>query len=304
MATFNYTVDTRLLATEIGSVSQNVKQAATAVSAMQTAVVLAEEKAADYVCEHVNKGFYALIRSQISQKLAKYQSEVDSHLLQLEQQKKVLLGMKDRMQRDYTMIARRYIKLFNELNINLKQRIYELDKPTIRLAVKESDKLFNRSKYLSATVPVAQLESLAGSQKILASNLKYRGLNVIKSIRGFLFDMKNQKNITDRILIQDENHTESKTIFVPAVICECNRDKSGNKNVEISLTDEELENLSKATILNTVYAGISQMKWEQRAIFDPRIKEEFRKYVASSSSSNRVKELTMKLFLSSNYKTI
>ncbi|GHU54928.1 hypothetical protein FACS189411_02440 [Bacteroidia bacterium] len=304
MATFNYTVDTRPLATEIGSVSQNVKQAATAVSAMQTAVVMAEEKAADYVCEHVNQGFYALIRSQISQKLAKFQSEVDAHLLQLEQQKNALISVKDRMQRDYNMISRRYIRLFNDLNKSLKQSIYELDKPTILFAVKESDKLFNRSKYLAATVPMSQSESLGESQKILASNLKCRGLNVIKSIKGFLFDMKNQKSVTDRILIHDENHTESKTILVPVVICECNRDKSGNKNVEITLSDMELDNLSKATIMNAVYAAFPQMEWEHRAIFDPRIKEEFRKYVASSSSPQKVKDMTMKLFLSGNYNTI
>ena len=54
---------------------------------MQTAVIIAEEKAADHVCNNVNKGFYSLIRSQISQKMAKLQSEVDSHLMQLVQQK-------------------------------------------------------------------------------------------------------------------------------------------------------------------------------------------------------------------------
>jgi len=193
MASFNYTVDTKPMAEEMRSVSRHVNATTGAVVAMQTAVIIAEEKAADHVCNNVNKGFYSLIRSQISQKMAKLQSEVDSHLMQLVQQKNALLSIKNRMQKDYNMIASRYIKLFNGLNSNLKQRVFELDKPTIDFAVKEVDKVSNRSKYLTATIPIAQLESLAASQKIVASNVKYRGLNVIKSMRSFLFEMNTQK---------------------------------------------------------------------------------------------------------------
>lgn len=101
MATFNYTVDTHPMADEISSVSNHLKGTTVAVVAMQTAVVLAEKKAADHVCDNVNKGFYTLMRSQISQKIAKLQSEVDSHLMQLNQQKKQLSAIKSRMERDY-----------------------------------------------------------------------------------------------------------------------------------------------------------------------------------------------------------
>ncbi|GHT76494.1 hypothetical protein FACS189463_1690 [Bacteroidia bacterium] len=167
MATFNYTVDTNPMAQEISTVSNHIKGTTTAVVAMQTAVVLAEAKAADHVCNNVNKGFYTLIRSQISQKIAKLQSEVDSHLMQLNAQRKQLLGIKNRMERDYNMISSRYLKLFNGLNQNLKQRVFELDKPTIDFAVREVEKVSNRTKYLTATVPVSQLESLAASQKII-----------------------------------------------------------------------------------------------------------------------------------------
>jgi len=43
--------------------------------------------------------------------------------MQLTQQKNALLGIKNRMKRDYNMISGRYIKLFNGLNSNLKSRI-------------------------------------------------------------------------------------------------------------------------------------------------------------------------------------
>ena len=69
------------------------------------------------------------MRSQISQKIAKLQSEVDSQLMQLNAQRKQLLAIKNRMERDYNMLSDRYLKLFNGINQNLKQRILELDRP-------------------------------------------------------------------------------------------------------------------------------------------------------------------------------
>lgn len=303
MASFNYTVDTKPMAEEMRSVSRHVNATTGAVVAMQTAVIIAEEKAAEHVCNNVNKGFYSLIRSQISQKMAKLQSEVDSHLMQLVQQKNALLSIKNRMQKDYNMIASRYIKLFNGLNSNLKQRVFELDKPTIDFAVKEVDKVSNRSKYLTATIPIAQLESLAASQKIVASNVKYRGLNVIKSMRSFLFEMNTQKKLTDQILINDGRYTETATVYIPIVICECNRDKT-DAGVEISVSDVELDNISKSAIKNTAFAELNQIEWQAKSSPNTEVKSEFSKLVFSSSKSQRVKDMATKLFQSNNYQTI
>ena len=303
MASFNYTVDTKPMAEEMRSVSRHVNATTGAVVAMQTAVIIAEEKAADHVCNNVNKGFYSLIRSQISQKMAKLQSEVDSHLMQLVQQKNALLSIKNRMQKDYNMIASRYIKLFNGLNSNLKQRVFELDKPTIDFAVKEVDKVSNRSKYLTATIPIAQLESLAASQKIVASNVKYRGFNVIKSMRSFLFEMNTQKKLTDQILINDGRYTETATVYIPIVICECNRDKT-DAGVEISVSDVELDNISKSAIKNTTFAELNQIEWQAKSTPNTEVKSEFSKLVSSSSKSQRVKDMATKLFQSNNYQTI
>ena len=303
MASFNYTVDTKPMAEEMRSVSRHVNATTGAVVAMQTAVIIAEEKAADHVCNNVNKGFYSLIRSQISQKMAKLQSEVDSHLMQLVQQKNALLSIKNRMQKDYNMIASRYIKLFNGLNSNLKQRVFELDKPTIDFAVKEVDKVSNRSKYLTATIPIAQLESLAASQKIVASNVKYRGFNVIKSMRSFLFEMNMQKKITDQILINDGRYTETATVYIPIVICECNRDKT-DAGVEISVSEVELDNISKSAIKNTAFAELNQIEWQAKSSPNTEVKSEFSKLVSSSSKSQRVKDMATKLFQSNNYQTI
>jgi predicted nuclease with TOPRIM domain len=304
MATFNYTVDTHPMAQEIGSVSNHLKVTTTAVVAMQTAVVLAEAKAADHVCENVNRGFYSLIRSQISQKAAISQAKVDSHLMQLNQQKKQLLAIKGRMERDYNMISNRYLKLFNGLNSNLKHRVFELDKPTINFAVRDVEKVSNRTKHLTATVPVSQLESLAVSQKIIASNLKYRGMNVISSMTKFLGDMYAQKELTSHILLQSSSKTEIAILSVPVAISESNYDSHDNKNVEIILNDAELTKHAQSAIKNAVMPNVAHLQWKREPEINKEVQSEFSKLLTSSASSERVKDMANKLFIANNYQTI
>jgi hypothetical protein len=301
MATFNYTVDTYPMAEEIGSVSNHVKATTTAVVAMQTAVVLAEANAADHICNNVNKGFYTLIRSQISQKLAKLKSEVDSHLMQLNQQRRQLLAIKGRMERDYNMISSRYLKLFNGLNSNLKQRVYELDKPTIDFAVREVEKVSNRSKHLTATIPVTQLESLALSQKIVASNVKFRCLNVINSMTRFLDDMNEQKKLINRILLETGSIFKNSTLSVPVIISEMNYDKFNNKNIEISVSIVQLNKQTQIAIKNVVMTNIENLKWQNMAVINKDVQNEFSRLITSSNTSQRVKEMAQKLFVANNY---
>lgn len=304
MATFNYTVDTQPMAAELSSVSRHVNVTTGAVVAMQAAVIKAEAKAADHVSNNVNKGFYSLIRSQISQKMAKLQSEVDSNLMQLNQQKKALISIKSRMQRDYNMIASRYLKLFNGLNVNLKNRVFELDKPTINFAVKEVDKVSNRIKYLTATIPIAQLESISLSQKIVASNLKHKGQNVINSMKSFLLEMNAQKKLTDQILINDSGYTRAARAYMPIVISECNRDRTENKSTEIYVSDVELDKFSRAAVTNKVFAELKDMEWKQKTTPNQEIKSEFSKLLANCSKPQRVKDRTMNLFQSNSFQTI
>jgi hypothetical protein len=304
MASFYYTVDTQPMADEMSSVSRHVNVTTGAVVAMQAAVIAAEEQAAEHVCANVNKGFYSLIRSQISQKLAKLQSEVDSNLMQLTQQRNALLNIKTRMQRDYNMIAGRYTKLFTGLNANLKTRVFELDRPTIDFACKEIDKVTNRTKYLTSTVPISQLESITVSQRIVASNVKQRGLQVINSMTGFIHEMNVQKKLTDEILINDTGALEIGITYIPVAIYECNRDKSDQLSVDVILPEVELTSTAKSAIKNMLNSEFSQLAWSNDKIASPDIQSEFSKLTSASSKPTRVNDLAFKLFQSNNYLTI
>ena len=302
MTTFNYTVDTVPMANEITRVSRSVNRTTGAVVAMQTAVVVSGEKAANRVCNNLNTGFYSLIRSQISQKMAKLQSDVDSLMMELVQQKNALLANKKRMERDYNMITSRYVKLFNGLNANLRQRVFELDKPTTDFAVKEVDKLWNRTKYLTATIPVSQLESVSYSQRILSSNAKKRGLNVINSMKSYLLELNSQKRLTEKILINADEFRNSSKLYMPLIVLKYNKEKD-NHTVDMAFPDQKMNNAAKSTLKNTVYDTLSQHEWIQDFVPDEEITSEFSRLVSASSRSQRIKDLTMHLFRSSSMPT-
>ena len=302
MAHIDCVIDTQPMANEISSVSNNINGTTAAVVGMKAAVVQAESKAADHVCQNVNKGFYTLIHSQISQKIAKLRSEVDSHTMRLNQLQRQLLGIKDRMERDYGMISQRYLKLFSNLNKNLQQRVFELDKPMIEFAVKDVNTIFNRTKQMPATIPVSQQESLSISQRILASNVKYQGKKLIGSMSRFLADMKEQEELTEQILLPVESKKNA-DIMIPVLLSEYNYDGSGNKRTDVLVTHSGLAQRSQDAIRNSISVVALNLQWEEGVIAD-EVKSEFNRFLSTSSSSQRVKDMANKLFMANGFQVL
>ena len=100
-------------------------------------------------------------------------------------------------------------------------------------AVQEVGKVSNRTKYLAATVPISQLESLITSQQIVISNIKYRAEKVIESMTNFLANTSEQKKLSERVLLKNEK-VQNTTLLIPALVCESNFDSFNNKKLEVN----------------------------------------------------------------------
>ncbi len=296
-------IDTTPMADEIRTVSNHIEGTTTAVVAMQTAVVLAEKQAAETVCRNVNRGFYTLMRSQISQKIAKLKSEVDSQLMQLNAHRKQLLAIRGRMERDYHLLTQRYLKLFNELNLNLKQRVFELDRPVFDFAIHEVEKTSNRTKYLAATVPISQVESLSNSQKIITSNVRYKAEKVIETMQRYLTNTLAQKKMTNKVLLS-KNTTETVGLAVPVIIVERNFDALDHKNLDVIVSPEELTVQTHQSIKNAVYQCVESLNWQNTTDWQAEVKSEFSKYLSNNNASERVKHTAQKLFAATHCQTL
>lgn len=211
-------IDTEPMAREMDRVSRQVDGTTAAVVGFKAAVIKAEGDAADHVCQNVNRGFYSLIHSQISQKIAKLSSEVDSHVMKITQLQKQLLGLKSRMQRDYAMTSQRYHKLFTTLNRDLRLRVTELDRPVMRFASDETTRLENRTRLLSSQVPLGQTETLAASERILAGNVKYQAKEVLESTERYLSDYKRQEVLLQKVLLDETIDQEEQQILMPVIV--------------------------------------------------------------------------------------
>ncbi len=286
-------VDTNPMAKEITKVSSNVKGTTAAVVAMKAAVVAAEKEGANHVCKNVNRGFFTLMHSQISQKIAAKKSRTDSLLIELSQQKRRLLEIKSTMERDYRRISARYGRIITGINKALKQRVYDLDRPVFDLCERDMENNNNRVTLMAGLVPVCQSEDMMASQQIAASVLKNNSLKAISRTRDFLYQLNQQKQITNRILL-NRPVTQNAERVIPVIYCSSTIDRNGNESTLITVP-QETDQLSAQSIENEVGAMASQLQW-QDAHQDEMVQSEFNKLVAQSSASSRVKDLTTSLF--------
>lgn len=294
-------VDTNPMANSIDTVSRHVDATTTAVVAFQTAVIKAEKDGAEHVCKNVNKGFFTLMHSQLSQKIAANQSRVDSLTMELVAQKKRLLAIKSTMEKDYSRIVSRYSRIITGINKTLKQRVVELDRPIFEFTNREIACNMSRNQLLAAVVPVCQLENLTASQQITASNMKHDSFKVIDSTEQFLRQMNEQKILTDKILLRSIPGDEG-TEHYPVAILESQIDSNGNLAYGVTVP-EGMDGANMREITGCVYEKTSDLEWKEAEIND-LVKQEFAKLVVESNASDRVKQMANKLFESQKLQTL
>lgn len=298
MADFNFTVDTSPMASEIQSVSKGVNRVSGAVVAMQAAVIAAEQEGAEHVCQNVNKGFYSLMHSQISQKIAQLTSTVEAKLFELGQYAAALMGIQSRMTTDYHMISGRYTKLFKSINNNLEARVAELDMPVFKLVDRDVKLAESRMKLNSAQFIVHQLESVLSSQLLAASKVKADAETTLEAITKYVKESSIQTQKADASM-QDIRIDSVEDIFIPVSIVESTSAvgtpavnyyvaRSGNpeidKNIDASVREQSV---------NSVLHGT----WSE---IDPNdmanVEAEFANFLLDSTEDERVKDEMAKMF--------
>ena len=288
MAHFNLTVDTVPMADSIDGVAHHVDGTTAAVVAMQSAVIIAEKRGAEKICNNVNFGFYSLIRSQISQKIATHKSKADAKIMELQQQSISLSAIKNRMEKDFIMLASRYTKLFEGLNKTLRARIFELDKPTTNFVLKDVFPTANRTKHLSGSSSITQVESITSSQMMSVSNTKYNAMKNISSMQDFIYSSENQKNLIGSILT-NEPISKPTEKFIPVIISE-----SEALNVRQSqwmITQPQLKKNTNTSIESHIYSSFTNFNWTNEDQSNlSRVKNEFGNILYQSTLSERMKK--------------
>lgn len=302
MATsFNFNVDTTPMANEIKSVSRHVVGTTAAVVTMQSAVIDAENRSAQKVCSNVNRGFFTMMRSQISQKIANKQSRVEALLMQLAQQKRQLLGIKTNMEREYGRIASRYLRIFTNINKELEQRIRQIDQPIFELVNRHMASATNRMNALCSWVSTSQSEGITKSQQIIVSNMKYNAKTALEHATDFLTHVGEQRVLTDKVLISNPNGNEKHPFLIPVMICETISDAQGIKNTDIRIPQPVKAENKNA--INEILRTNESLKWEKEKK-SPLIDKEFDAILSNSNISSRVKDTIKVLYASAKFESL
>jgi len=219
MANFSFQVDTSPMAGSINRVSNHVDAVTGAVTVMQAAVIRQEVVGTKQVCTSIDQGFYHLIRSQISQKLARLRSDVDARLLALRQLGVALAGVQRQMESDYQMIASRYAKLFGALDKTVRARVFDLDKTPAELGSRVLPRLLERLADSGAQYLVSGSEAIPATQYAAASKIRGNTGKVIASIRNSLFDAVRLKKDMQSVVLDQQLDTRS-TRYLPFLLLE------------------------------------------------------------------------------------
>ena len=294
-------VDTAPMAAGIQSVSNQVKGTTAAVVTMQGAVIEAENRSANKVCSNVNRGFFTLIRSQISQKIANRQSRVEALIMRLGQQKRLLLGIKANMEREYGRIAERYIRIFTSINKELESRIRQVDQPVFELVNKHMTTSSNRMNALTAWASTSQVEGLTQSQHILVSKMKNNAQIALEESADFLSKIGEQRVLTNQVLISQREGNDDRMCQVPVMIVETINDVAGIPRIDISIPARLSE--ANVSMIDDVIRRGEPMPWKQKEV-SPMVSEEFLRIMESSDMSSRVKDMIRNMYMSADFETL
>ena len=216
----NIHVDTNPFDKSINHVNGNVDLLTGAVVATEAAEIASKATNAIKVGDTIVNGFFSYIRSEISQQIAELSQNIDAHLMHLKELAQSCLSKKKQMEGDYVRISGRYVKIFDDLNNELANRVFELDKPAF-IFKKETDnqKIRTSSNDLVNTVTIFGIESSDLQSKIGSSIAKKRALDTLNKAKVFLWQQKKLNTTIQQSML---NESVPCSIYAPCCYVETN----------------------------------------------------------------------------------
>lgn len=231
----NVEVDTTSFDQSVDDCNSNVGILTGSVVATETAQTASIRNNAIKVGDTIINGFFKTVRSEISQQIMELKNRIDATLLHLNSLSKRCIEKQKQMEVDYQRLTGQYMRIFNDLNNELKNRIYELDKPVF-LFRQESDKSAYRTlnSDMVTTVAVSGAENSKLEAMIHSSVAKRTALRAIGVINTFL----NKQKSTDDILYNSiRNEAVEGVYYIPVCYLETN-DSNNRINRKIYQSDK------------------------------------------------------------------
>ena len=290
----NIDVDTEPFDRSVANCNSNVNLLTGAVVATEVAQVASIGENAKKVAGTIIQGFFKTIHSEISQQIGELSEDIDAHLTHLHELAKSLVAKQKQMETDYNRLAGHYLKIFNDYNKELENRIFELNKPAFvfKNNIDRNDGRISGNDRVGA-VAVFGSEGGGLQTKISASIAKKRALDTINQANVFLWKQKKLDTTINRNML---NENTAATRFAPVCFIETHEDKSqiGKKVYQPDFLPKTNPNelIEKFRYQNWTAAAKEKKDTIQR-YFNAETNQA---YSTNNPHDNRVKEMIVKIF--------
>ena len=220
----NIEVDTDEYDSQVDSCVNNVQLLTGSVVATEAAQVKSISDSSHEIADSIIKGFFKNVQSGISSQVMELSHRVESRLMHLAEQAKELKKKREQMETDYQRTSKRYTKIFDDLNNELKNRVLALDEPVYKFhshVRQECDRMLN-SDFVNVSSVVNDENSMLESQ-IMSAIVKDRTRDLIANTQNLLMVQKRtDKVISQTVSIPKDNGEE---FFLPVFFFENVTDK-------------------------------------------------------------------------------
>lgn len=300
--TVNINVDTNPFDSSVAHCNTTVNALTGAVVAAEAAQLVSIDKNAKKVAGTIVNGFFSYIRSEISQQVMELSQKIDAHLIHLRELAKSCVAKQKQMETDYNRISDRYLKVFDDLNKELENRIFELNKPAF-VFKNENDKHTIRTtgNDLVSTVTVFGSEGGGLQAKISASVAKKRALDAINQANVFLWKQKRLQATINQSML-NENITATR--FSPVCFIETSGENNQiGRNVYVAdfLPKTNPNELMEKFQKQTWTATTKEQKDNIQRYFNSEVGNT---YTSNNQHDERVKEMIVKIFNPNSIKSI
>ena len=298
MAVLNFRVDTDPMAYKVSEINSSVLGVGTTVIELQKELINAEIEAAEKVSNNVTYGFYMLTRNQLTQKLVDFENKATNAYVLYQNYSKDLKQIKERMEKDYNLISRQYLKIFKSIENTLNTLVNDLDSALLDITSTSKDVIVERrtsntsviSNYNSGIIPMTNALSI--------SVVKEKVARIIEESRRYLLDVK---ELEDKInyVVSAAGVKDKTQIFIPVLVSveDSFLDNGGLiTNMNMPSFPESSSNI-KGDIQTKVISSLSNnLKWVDRSPADKSgLDSSFRK-ILEKETDPRKKETMMNLF--------
>ena len=228
--TVNVTVETSAFDGSINRVNSSLDGLTGSVVAMNSAQCMSIANAANKVAESVTKGFFGMIRSEISQNLSLLYNQIQSSMGLITDRYEHIIQTQKNMDADYKRTRERYTKIFQDLNDELYRRIHRLDEKAFLLSEKIHREQLGKvqTDFVADTVEKS-LDSGGVDKMLHIGHTKDSTRETLKGIHGYISqELVYSRKINS--ILKEVHIDEEDQLCVPVVYMETSSlDSDGTK---------------------------------------------------------------------------